>query len=150
MGIIKPFFRTQERQNRLLEVLESWEGTPYRHRSGVKYYGVDCAHFIGCVLMELGIIESFKVTKYSRDFCLHTSEEGFVAHLREHPLLEEININDLMNGDILLYKFGRVSGHSAIYFDGDAWQSRSKYGVIKLNCTLDQRRLTNGFRVMER
>ena len=147
---MKPFFRTKERENRLLEVLESWEGTPFRHRVGVKHFGVDCAHFVGCVLIELGIIESFKVTKYSRDFCLHTREEGFVTHLRSYPILEEININGIINGDVLLYKFGRVSGHSAIYFDGYAWQARSRAGVIKINCILDQKRLTNAFRIMEK
>jgi len=147
---MKPFFRTKERENRLLEILESWEGTPFRHHSGVKHFGVDCAHFVGCVGKELGIIEGFVATEYSRDFCLHTREEGFLGHLRSHPTLEEVSINNLMNGDILLYKFGRVSGHAAIYFDGYAWQSRSKAGVIKINCVLDRKRLTNAFRIMEK
>jgi len=148
---MKPFFRTQERKDELFEVLESWEGTPYRHHSGVKYYGVDCAFFIGSVLIELGIVESFRATEYARDFCLHSyCDDGFAKHLREHPVLEEVGFKNPMDGDIVLYKFGRVAGHSAFYFDRNSWQARSKIGVVKLDWSIDYNRLTYGFRVMEK
>jgi len=146
---MKPFFSTQERKDELYKVLVSWKDTPFKHHTGVKHLGVDCAFFIGCVLVELGIINNFKVTDYSTDFHLHSSDEGFANHLRNHPLIQEVGFGNPMNGDILLYKFGKISAHAAFYFDGYAWQSRSRIGVEKFHWSLDYKRLTYGFRLME-
>lgn len=147
---MKPFFESEERKKQLYDVLESWRGTPYRHRTGVKQLGVDCAFFIGCVVVELGIINNFKVTDYPMDFHLHSSDEGFANHLRNHPLIQEVGFDNPMNGDIVLYKFGKIASHAAFYFDDYAWQSRFKIGVEKFHWSLDYKRLKYGFRLMDK
>jgi len=145
-----PYYRSKERQEELLKILKSWEGTPYRHRTGVKNLGVDCAFFIGCVLVELGIINNFKVTDYSTDFHLHSRDEGFARHLRNHPLMQEVGVKTPMNGDIVLFKFGRIASHASFYFNDYVWQSRFNIGVEKFHWNLDYKRLAYGFRLMEK
>jgi len=145
-----PYFLSKERQEALFEILESWKGTPYKHHTGFKRLGVDCAFFIGCVLVELGAINNFEASSYSIDFHLHSRDEGFANHLRNHPLMQEVGFKNPRNGDIVLYKLGRIAAHAAFYFDGYAWQSKFRLGVEKFHWSLDYKRLAYGFRLMDK
>ena len=143
------YFKNKERKDRLLEVLESWRGTPYRHHTGVKGLGVDCAYFVGCVLKEVGVIEQFDVPEYPIDFHMHIPKEIYVQHFRNHPLTIDVGFKNPIDGDILIYKYGKIASHSAIYFDNYTWQPRARVGVEKFHISQGRRRLKYGFRLVE-
>ena len=126
------YFEDIHKQEVLEVVLNSWMGTPYRHWSGVKGEGCDCIHFIARVFEELGM-GPFKIEHYSKDWHLHNTDELLLSGLsRELNLLKISAVNnEPMNGDIVLYKFGKASSHSAIYYDGEVYQSINGIGVEK-------------------
>jgi len=145
---MKYFFNDQKNRDRLLIILESWVGTPYRHKSGVKGLGVDCAYFLSRVGEELGLVsQGALLPEYSRDFHNHVRDEIYAEFLRKHPLLVEVGITKPMDGDIILYKFGKIASHSAVYFGGYTYQARFRVGVVKFHWNQDKRRRRFGFRI---
>ena len=131
-------FGNVAKQEALKTALDGWMGTPYRHWAGVKGEGCDCIHFIVRVFEELGL-GPFKIQRYEADWHIHNSEEllleGLRKQLNDAPLkTQEFSAKDTepMNGDIVLYRFGRTASHSAIYYDDHVYQSVNGMGVIRL------------------
>jgi len=143
------FFGSKEKQEELLRILNSWKGTPYRHRTGVKGKGVDCIHLVGCVMVEAGVLRRFEVPDYPSDWHLHHTDELLREGIAQFPFCEEFNpkVIQPLNGDILLFQYGRASAHSTIYFDGYIWQAMSGDRVRKNSIKLFESRLTTGFRI---
>ena len=71
------YFEPIERQLKLKASIDSWIGTPFRHRCGVKGLqgGVDCIHFVAEVFKEVGLIDHYEVPKYAKDWHLHKTGE---------------------------------------------------------------------------
>lgn len=138
--VMNYYFEDLGNQQRLQKILDEWVGTPFRHHCGVKGRGVDCIHFGVRVLEEVGAVpvKSWGIPKYAKDWHLHNAQEllyeGIVGSGRfdELPLL-----TPRMNGDLILYKFGRVTSHLAIYFDGHVYNSVTNLGVLKMNAQDD-------------
>lgn len=128
----------------LWKELESWLGTPYRHYAGVKTKGVDCIHMVVKVLENLKANQgrNLIVPPYPKDWHLHRGEKLLIREIEKQLFVEKIafikndklvfseNIDD---GDIVLFKFGRHSAHCGIYFGGQVYQTLNTSGVEKIN-----------------
>jgi len=147
------YFEDEKEVQRLREVLEDWIGTPFRHHCGVKKYGTDCIHMVVAVFQELGIsgFENSLLPDYPPDWFLHQSEELLVNGAEKHPRLKRMpHGTKLMNGDILFFKYGRASSHSAIYCDGRFYQAMNSLKVSKLSISDPQmKRLTYIYRLLK-
>lgn len=142
------FFKSKEKQEQLLAILKSWEGTPYRHKTCVKNRGVDCINFVGAVMVEVGLIKKFHVPDYAPDWHLHRCSEMLSQGIEDYGCVEKFNPSntELMNGDILLFQYGRASSHSTIYFAKYIWQAIG-YDEVRRNALSQVKdRLTIGFR----
>jgi len=126
------FFGDTGRQRELKRILDEWRGTPYRHWAGVKGLGCDCIHFIVRVLEELGL-GPFTVPRYARDWHMHNSEELLFDGITNGLEQEEVGFASPMNGDIMLFQFGKAISHSAIYYDKYLYQAINNVGVEKIN-----------------
>ena len=130
------FFDKTENQEQLKKILQEWMGTPWRHWCGVKFLGTDCIHFIIRVLEELNF-GPFKITPYPKDWNLHHSGEDLLKELKKQLNCIEVDVNNPMNGDIILFFFGKMSSHAGFYMDDHIFQSVTNIGVIRTHW-LDQ------------
>jgi len=143
------FFESEKKQQQLLTILKSWEGTPYKHKTAVKGKGVDCIHFVGRVMVEVGVLSKFVVPDYASDWHLHRTSELLSQGINQFPFCEEFDprVTPPMNGDILLFRYGRAAAHATIYFDGYVWQALARSRVLKNSLRLEIDRLSTGFRI---
>jgi hypothetical protein len=134
------YFEDPDKREALYKELESWVGTPFKHRMGAKGLGCDCFVFWMKVMEapEVGVLipGMTRLPKYDVNWCLYRSEEILLDRVRNHPAVTEIDMgnppsdfNDPMDGDIFLYQFGRVHGHSSIYCRNQLYHSISDIGV---------------------
>ena len=138
------FFDNLKDIKRLGKILNSWVGTPHRHRCCVKGEGVDCICFVGCILMEMGIIESFFCPDYAPDWNLHRGEELIKNGIEKQlSCVEVLNAGIPMDGDIILYKYGRVSAHAAIYYEENIYQCTRNNGVGNIPWDTKQKKRTS-------
>jgi cell wall-associated NlpC family hydrolase len=132
------YFEDLEKQKKLKTILDSWVGTPYRHHTCVKQLGCDCIHFVIGVFKEFGIvkIDLKKIPDYPRDWHLHNTREMLSdgIEIMDHGVkVEKVDINNPMNGDVILSHYGKASSHAAIYFDDNIYQSIDGVGVCKIS-----------------
>jgi len=157
---MKPYFTTKERQEELLEVLESWVGTPHMHLVAVKGLGADCALFVWEAMKESGGVKSIKIDlprkhghiDYPQDRALHSTEEVLLKALRSVSGLREMPVTTRpMNGDICCYQFGNSTAHLAVFYEGKIYHALTTREVH--HTTFSEKkymtRLTAIFRVME-
>ena len=73
-------------------------------------------------------------TDYSPDWYLHNAEprllEGIAGENRGK--LERVRDGTLMDGDIMLFRFGKAISHFGIYCDGRIYTALDRIGVKKL------------------
>lgn len=99
---------------RVVEVAESWVGTPYHHEARIKGVGVDCAQLLIAVYAEAGLVADFSPGSYPMDWASHRDEERFLGWVMSKggkPTPEALP------GDILLFQYGRCFSHAAIVVD---------------------------------
>ena len=132
---MKYYFENLEKQKQLKKILDEWIGTPFRHHCGVKGLGCDCIHFVGRVLEEVGLLSWRKdlITDYPRDWHLHNTRELLKEGIERELDVEEVSLDSLMNGDIILSYYGKASSHSALYFDDHVYQAMDGIGVVKIH-----------------
>jgi len=131
---MKYYFETEERQNELKQVLDSWVGTPWRHHCGVKGRGADCIHFVAGVLMDCGALTWKKgmIPDYAPDWHMHKPNSRMWDGIRKALTVEHVDPANPMNGDLMLFRFGYATSHSAIFFEGLLYQAVNVVGVQKL------------------
>lgn len=133
--VTRYYFDDPAAQARLKKVLDSWLGTPYRHRTMVKQLGCDCIHGVAGVVAEIGLIDPARldVPDYPRDWHLHNTRELLLEHITQQA---DVDVFDwpcsLLDGDILLSYYGKAASHAGIYFDGYVYQAIDKAGFIKV------------------
>lgn len=129
------YFEDIKNQEKLKVILESWVGTPFKHRTGVKGRGCDCIHFVGCAFSEMGIFnfDKKKVPQYPKDWHMHNTREILSEGIIERLNVDKKSLSELINGDIILSHYGKASSHAGIFFDGYVYQSISGIGVKKIN-----------------
>lgn len=132
---MKYYFEDLEKQIRLKEILEEWIETPYRHHVGVKQLGCDCIHFVARVLEEMNIIKWRRdlIPDYPKDWHMHNTRQLLKDALEREVNGEWVELGDSMNGDIVLYHFGKAVSHAAIYFEDYGYQAIDHVGVCKLS-----------------
>ena len=147
----KPYFESKERQGKLEKAIDAWEGTPFHHYSSVLGVGVDCNHYVLNVYRLAGLDIKVTFPIYSADRHLHVAQEVLLGYVEKVECLTMVDISNPMNGDLLLYKFGKATSHPAIYFDGYICHSVIKIGVHKMNFKEKKylKRLTHIYRPME-
>lgn len=128
-------FRNIDKQNQLKIILDEWIGTPFRHYCGVKNIGCDCMHFIIRVFEEMNLLTLNKnnIPYYSKDWFLHDTKELLQNEILKRPDVKEVCFNDRLNGDVILFYFGKALSHAGIYFDNYVYQSIYDMGVCKIN-----------------
>jgi len=132
---MKYFFEDTEKQEQLKKILDEWMGTPFRHHCGVKGLGCDCIHFAVKVFEEMELIKwrDNLIPDYPRDWHLHNTRELLKEAIEKEFDVEEIGLDNLMNGDIILSHYGQASSHTAIYFDEHVYQAIDDIGVCKIH-----------------
>lgn len=135
------FFDSPESIDALRVVVNSWKGTPFKHKTVVKGIGVDCIHFVVACLVEVGYLRSSiwaKVPDYPRDWHLHRDSTLLNDMLLRYLNVEECSRDDLRDGDLVLYRFGQSNAHAALYLDGKVYQSVEGRGVMLTNLSANR------------
>jgi cell wall-associated NlpC family hydrolase len=129
------YFDDPEKQQELKVILDSWIGTPYRHHCGVKGMGTDCAHFVVRVFEEMGVIKWRKnlIPDYPAGWNLHNTRELMLERLVKEFNVAAVDLNNPMNGDILLSHYGKAASHMVIYFDDHIYHAVDGIGVVKIH-----------------
>ena len=127
------YFESLEKQKQLKRILDEWLGTPFRHRCGVKGLGCDCIHFVARVFEELGYLVWRKdlIPNYPKDWHIHNTREILIEEILKAGG-KRVQLSDLINGDVVLYHFGKASSHAGIYFDSYVYQALDRVGVRKI------------------
>lgn len=159
---MKPIFTDNAAWKAFLPILESWEGTPYRHLQMVKGRGADCTLFIAAAAKEAGYLERVEYDYYPRDWHLHTKDErvldGLVRHAMQH-LAPGVALKEMtqdvapMRGDIITFsrlKSG-ITHHACIYLgSGAMMHSLGRVGVRKAQARNWRQFTTGVFRLMRK
>lgn len=138
----------------LQKELESWVGTPFRHWCGMKQKGADCIFFVAKVLSEMGYLNWYKgiIPKYSDDWFLHNDYELLLNTLVAHPSgnFVIVSLDDMRNGDIPLFRFGKASSHCGMFCRGFVYHSIYRRGVERTHLVESKwhKRLTYNIRPM--
>ena len=132
----KWFYEEPDNDKALITSLKSWLGTPYRHVKGVKgkYGGCDCIHMVVAAYKESGADKGRKIhiPRYRPDWHMHTGESLIVEGITKQYNVEEVkDYRKIMNGDLILFKWGRHAAHSGIYYNGQVYQALTGLGVQK-------------------
>ena len=119
-------FKNNKNWGKLLAIIESWQGTPYRHLIMVKGRGADCTLFIGACLKEYGIIKEVEYDYYPRDWYVTTKDDLVLNSFFDHWMNKRNERYDIiqlskkakkMRGDILAFTTNkdRITNHASIY-----------------------------------
>ena len=150
---MKPYFLDIAHQEKLRGIVESWRGTPFRHRCGVKGLGTDCIHFVARVLEEMGILHwrPNMIPSYPRDWHLHNTRELLSESIRRELNVTDVSLANLINGDIILFHFGQAAAHAAIYLDNYLYQALTDMCVCKISFSdrTMRRQMKYAMRIME-
>lgn len=95
-----------DRQDIINEALK-WKDVPWKHQGRTRS-GIDCAGLIVLVGNTLNLI-NYDYMSYTR----HTNQDKFLQHFR--MVLKEKPLHQRLPGDVLLFRDGVQSCHSAIY-----------------------------------
>lgn len=115
-----PFYATLERQASLVEAAMGWRDTPFRlyNQTPGPYGGVDCILLLEGTNVATGCIEPIDksaLPRYPKDWSQHHGEELLEQWLDLLGILarsERIeNFDDLMPGDVIVWRPGRVNYH---------------------------------------
>lgn len=91
----------------LLDEALTWLRTPYKHATGIKGVGVDCAMLLVRCVVDTGLREPFDPRPYAREWHVHQNEEKYDAWMaRFGKRVERPTV-----GDVVVMKYGRVYSH---------------------------------------
>jgi cell wall-associated NlpC family hydrolase len=88
----------------------TWMRTPFHHKGCIKGVGVDCAHFVIGVFLNVGVGPDLKVEDYPPDWHMHNGGERFLDYVRQYC----DQVEEPRPGDIAMFKFGRCAAHGSI------------------------------------
>ena len=102
---------------KVVETAMSWLDTRYQHGVYLKGHGVDCAHLIGAVALELGVVDKLDIEPYTSDWAFTTHEEFALAQLAKY----NVKPIPLQTGAIVCFKYGNVTSHMGIMVSPDTF-----------------------------
>jgi|ERR1700733_9677851 len=115
--VVRPVSAGMERAQRrdVIAAARSWCGTPYRNCGMTKgpNGAIDCSMLLVAAWVEARVFEPFDPRPYPAQFMLHSSEERYLAWMRE--IADETATPQ--PGDTALYFFGRCFSHGAVITD---------------------------------
>ena len=124
------YFETRQRE--LYAELESWKGTPWRHRAMVRGAGTDCIGMVAGVLINTGFLDpAWTPPDYPRDWHMHNDDERLVEALRGAPGMVEFSRETVSNGDVVVFRYGRVGSHVGIYYQRGVYHAVTGLRVIR-------------------
>ena len=109
---IQPKQTDEQLRQAIVDEAKTWIGTKYHHQAAVKGHGVDCAQILIEVYHAVGLADKPDVGYYPSDWMLHRSEEIYLGWVEKY--CRQISQEDVNDGDIVLFKFGRCFSHSGI------------------------------------
>jgi cell wall-associated NlpC family hydrolase len=132
--MVEYLFKSEEKQAELKAALDAWIGTPFRHQTGVKGFGCDCAYFVAKVIEEMGALVWRKnlMPDYPRDWHIHNTRELLKETIEKEFKCMAISLSGFLNGDIILFHYGRAASHVGIFFDGYIYRSTEGIGVHRV------------------
>lgn len=99
-------------RQQIIDEALTWLDTPYHHKAMVKGIGVDCAMLVAAVAIKNGLLKQEDVSpNYSVQWHLHNTEEKLLEQL---GLFGCVQIDEPKPGDIITFKYGRVTSHLGI------------------------------------
>lgn len=100
-------------RNKAVAIAKTWIGTPYHSGARKKGVGVDCGQILIAVYEEMGALQPGECNPgyYPHDRHLHRTEEKYLEWLMKY--CDQVK-GDPLPGDIVMFKFGKSSSHSAI------------------------------------
>lgn len=92
----------------------SWLGTPFVHQASKRGVGVDCVGLIAGVARELGLpgIAAFDASPKYKGYGREPDPKVLLRGCQE--FLDEISLDEVREGDILLMRYARDPMHFAI------------------------------------
>jgi NlpC/P60 family putative phage cell wall peptidase len=107
-------------RTRIIDITQSWLGTPYHHQASVKQVGTDCFGLVRGVWRELYDVPSDpeNIPPYSFDWAEAKDEETMLLAAKRHMI--EVPLEDARGGDVLVfrYRIGYNAKHAAILIGG--------------------------------
>ncbi len=103
-----------KREEKIIRVVRSWIGTPYRHQASVKGRGCDCLGLLRGVWREVVGPEPEVVPSYTPDWSEMGREERlWAAALRN---LDAVPVNAAKGGQVVLFRMrkGHVAKHLGV------------------------------------
>lgn len=104
--------RERWERNRVVQIAQSWIGTPYHHEGRRKGAGVDCATLLAEVYREAGFIPHLDLPHYSPQWHIHRREEKLIAILEAVAIESKRTIP--LPGDVVCWKFYKLFAHGSI------------------------------------
>jgi len=104
-----------EFRNAIVAEALTWLGTPYVQCARIKGVGCNCAQLLFGVALGAKVIpaNSPEPRWYTPQLATHSKEERLIGYVQSYGATE-IEEEQLLPGDIILYKTGRSHGHAAI------------------------------------
>ena len=111
----------------IVEEARGWIGTPFHHQARLKGHGVDCVGLLVGVAMALGIRHCDR-KDYSR------MPDGVSLEKELDAQLDQVPLDQVMPGDVLMFRMPRLPRHVAIYAGETMIHSTSDAGrVVEVN-----------------
>ena len=128
--------------DKLISECNSWIGTPFRHKTGVKGLGCDCINFVGEVYKSIGAVKkNVKYPDYPKDWHLHQTRSLMFEEIQKYTDFDIIeDKKDLRDGDLLLFNIGKTAAHAGIYIGGYVYEALSGTSVQKIKLMNSPRR----------
>lgn len=99
----------------------TWQGTPFRHAHHLRGHGADCVGLLAGVYIACGVLPpDYAPEPYAQHWHAYKNEELLEAELSRLGFVarESADLAAALPGDVLAFKFGRVTSHVALYLGG--------------------------------
>ncbi len=130
------FFSNPQRIQTLLDVLQTWQGTPFMDHVGRKGTGADCVRFVLGVLEECGQMPPVDWPPYVIRHGGTPMRDFWKQWVQNHSAGVEVRFSKtnptevLQPGDVLVFAGLRVGNHVGIVSKSPSfWHSLLDYGV---------------------
>lgn len=131
---------------KVLEIAESWMGTPYRHQGSTKGVGCDCLGLIRGIWRELYGCEPEQPPPYARDWAERGGEDRLLQAALRH-FGPPVGMADGLPGDLVLFRWRQdhAAKHAGILAgDGSFIHAYEQAAVVKSVLVPSWRRRTAG------
>ena len=107
----------KELQEKFIEEARKWADAKvkYRHRGTTKR-GCDCTGLVIGIMRSLGYIKKYELRMYPRDWNLHSGAGNYIIE-EITKISDEIPNNDIDNGDLVVFRFGKCIAHIGVMVD---------------------------------